>query len=40
MRLILGQGFAGYVIETFGEFVAGGNLVVGIILFMVCQAWH
>ena len=34
-RLILGEGFAGNVIETFGEFVAGGNLVVGIIIFII-----
>ena len=35
LRLILGQGFGGNVIETFGEFVAGGNLVVGILIFTV-----
>src|SRR3954465_5136435 len=28
-RLILGTGEAGHVIRQFGEFVAGGNLVVG-----------
>ncbi|MCL2170584.1 MAG: flagellar biosynthesis protein FlhA [Defluviitaleaceae bacterium] len=35
VRLILGQGFAGNVIATFGEFVAGGNLVLGIIIFAI-----
>jgi len=33
MRLILGQGYAGRVIETFGEVVVGGNLVLGFIMF-------
>ena len=32
-RLILGQGYAGNVIESFGSFVVGGNYVVGIIIF-------
>lgn len=35
-RLILGNGGeAGKVIETFGHFVIGGNLVVGIIVFLI-----
>jgi len=34
-RLILGQGDAGHVIEQFGMFVAGGNLVVGAVVFMI-----
>lgn len=34
-RLILSYGYAGNVISTFGEFVGGGNLVIGIIIFIV-----
>ena len=34
-RLILGTGWAGQVIATFGEFVAGGNLVLGVIIFFI-----
>ncbi|MGB0646649.1 MAG: FHIPEP family type III secretion protein, partial [Bradymonadia bacterium] len=39
-RLILikgaeGQGAAGQIIETFGNFVVGGNYVVGIIIFVI-----
>ncbi|MCI0582126.1 MAG: flagellar biosynthesis protein FlhA, partial [Chloroflexi bacterium] len=34
-RLILGQGDAGHVIEQFGNFVAGGNLVVGGVVFLI-----
>jgi len=35
-RLILGNGGnAGAVIETFGHFVIGGNLVVGVIIFLI-----
>ncbi|HVY62672.1 MAG TPA: type III secretion system export apparatus subunit SctV [Planctomycetota bacterium] len=34
-RLILGTGEAGHVIRQFGEFVAGGNLVVGGVVFMI-----
>ena len=39
-RLILlkgadGQGAAGQIIETFGNFVVGGNYVVGIIVFII-----
>lgn len=32
---ILTQGYAGEVVETFGEFVGGGDLVVGIIVFFI-----
>jgi flagellar biosynthesis protein FlhA len=35
MRLILGQADAGRVIETFGSFVTSGNLVVGVIIFLI-----
>ncbi len=34
-RLVLLDGFAGKVIDTFGHFVIGGSLVVGIIVFAI-----
>ena len=34
-RLILLQGDAGAVIDAFGEFVIGGSLVVGIVVFLI-----
>lgn len=34
-RLILLDGDAGDIVNTFGEFVVGGNLVVGIIIFII-----
>ncbi|MBS5952003.1 MAG: flagellar type III secretion system protein FlhA, partial [Clostridium sp.] len=34
-RLILSEGDAGKIIEAFGEFVIGGNYVVGIIIFLI-----
>lgn len=34
-RLILLQGSAGRIIETFGEFVAGGSFVVGMVIFLI-----
>jgi len=34
-RAILSQGDAGDVIETFGEFVTGGNILVGLVIFML-----
>ena len=34
-RLILGQGYAGDVIASFGNFVVGGNYVVGFIVFAI-----
>ena len=34
-RLIIGQGEAGKVIRSFGEFVGGNNIVVGAIIFLI-----
>ncbi|MEW6702963.1 MAG: FHIPEP family type III secretion protein, partial [Bacteroidota bacterium] len=34
-RLILIEGYAGKVIESFGSFVVGGNYVVGFIVFLI-----
>ena len=34
-RLILLEGDAGHVVEAFGNFVVGGNVVVGLIIFLV-----
>ncbi len=34
-RLILGKGDAGKVVDTFGNFVTGGNMAVGIIMFLI-----
>lgn len=34
-RLILIEGYAGKVIDTFGQFVVGGNYVVGFIIFII-----
>ncbi|MCB0907405.1 MAG: flagellar biosynthesis protein FlhA [Nocardioidaceae bacterium] len=34
-RLVLIDGFAGKVIDTFGHFVVGGSLVVGLIVFAI-----
>jgi len=34
-RLILLNGFAGQVITAFGDFVVGGNIVVGMIVFLI-----
>ena len=34
-RLILLQGDAGTIIDTFGNFVAGGNIVVGMVMFII-----
>lgn len=34
-RLILLQGDAGHVVETFGMFVVGGNIIVGLIIFLI-----
>ena len=34
-KLILKNGDAGKVIDTFGKFVGGGNLVIGIIIFII-----
>ncbi|HEY3080044.1 MAG TPA: flagellar biosynthesis protein FlhA [Chloroflexota bacterium] len=34
-RLVLLQGQAGAVIESFGQFVIGGNFVVGVVVFLI-----
>ena len=34
-RLVLIDGYAGKVIETFGHFVVGGSLIVGLIIFAI-----
>ena len=34
-RLILLKGNAGDIVATFGEFVVGGNLVVGLVIFLI-----
>jgi len=34
-RLILGQGYAGEIIESFGSFVVQGNYVVGAVIFLI-----
>lgn len=34
-RAILGRGEAGNVIDTFGEFVIGGNVLVGLVIFLI-----
>ncbi len=35
MRLILRDGYAGGVIQTFGNFVGGGDAIIGIIVFII-----
>ncbi|NHC15125.1 flagellar biosynthesis protein FlhA [Motilibacter deserti] len=34
-RLVLRDGFAGHVIESFGHFVVGGSLVIGLVIFFI-----
>ncbi|MDA1321790.1 MAG: FHIPEP family type III secretion protein, partial [Proteobacteria bacterium] len=34
-RMILLEGHAGAIINTFGNMVAGGNLVVGLVVFLI-----
>src|SRR5690554_4964432 len=34
-RLILLHGYAGKIIEAFGNFVVGGNYVVGFVIFLI-----
>lgn len=34
-RLILSEGYAGHIIQTFGEYVVRGNYVIGIIIFAI-----
>jgi flagellar biosynthesis protein FlhA len=37
-RSILSRGEAGHIIETFGTWVTGGNIVVGIVIFIILVA--
>lgn len=34
-RVILSEGEAGHIIQTFGEFVVAGNMIVGIVVFLI-----
>ncbi|GAA5025525.1 flagellar biosynthesis protein FlhA [Terrabacter aeriphilus] len=34
-RLVLGEGFAGHVIEAFGKVTVGGSLIIGIVVFLI-----
>jgi len=34
-RMILTQGHAGHIIQTFGKMVVGGNIVVGLVVFLI-----
>ncbi len=34
-RLVLGQGFAGHVIEAFGTVTVGGSLIIGVVVFVI-----
>jgi flagellar biosynthesis protein FlhA len=34
-KLVLLQGYAGKIIQTFGDFVAGGSFVVGLVIFLI-----
>ncbi|KAB0676891.1 EscV/YscV/HrcV family type III secretion system export apparatus protein [Aureimonas leprariae] len=34
-RLILLHANAGHIVETFGKFVVGGNLIVGVVIFLI-----
>ncbi|MBI4412438.1 MAG: FHIPEP family type III secretion protein, partial [Deltaproteobacteria bacterium] len=34
-RLILTQGYAGHIIQTFGQFATAGNLLVGVLMFLI-----
>ncbi|MPQ99483.1 flagellar biosynthesis protein FlhA [Modestobacter sp. I12A-02628] len=34
-RLVLTDGYAGHVIEAFGDFVIGGSLIVGLVIFVI-----
>ncbi|GAA4628825.1 flagellar biosynthesis protein FlhA [Cellulomonas oligotrophica] len=34
-RLVLGDGYAGDVIDAFGHFVVGGSLVIGLVIFLI-----
>ena len=34
-RMILANGYAGDVVEAFGQFVAGGDIIIGTIMFII-----
>ena len=34
-RLILYQGYAGKVIQNFGQLITGGNIVIGVVIFLI-----
>src|SRR6478752_3361323 len=34
-RLVLGEGFAGHVIEAFGKVTVGGSLIIGFVVFVI-----
>lgn len=34
-RMILVEGHAGHIIQTFGSMVAGGNIIVGLVVFLI-----
>jgi flagellar biosynthesis protein FlhA len=34
-RLVLTDGYAGEVVKSFGEFVIGGSIVVGLVIFLI-----
>ena len=34
-RLILSEGYAGEVIQNFGDLITGGNIVVGVVVFLI-----
>lgn len=34
-KLILNEGYAGNVVQTFGNFVGGGDLIIGVIIFII-----
>lgn len=34
-KLIIGEGYAGEVVKAFGSFVAGGQILVGVVIFIV-----
>ena len=34
-KLILGEGDAGHVVEAFGNFVGGGNIILGAVIFII-----
>ncbi|MDY7103145.1 MAG: flagellar biosynthesis protein FlhA [Actinomycetota bacterium] len=34
-RLILGQGFAGKIVEAFGMFVVAGSVIIGLVVFLI-----